>query len=658
MTFNTDKRPFNKLKPISFENVHISDDFWSKRQQINRETSIYHQYEKLEQDFHIDNFKVASGIKKGVQIGEFYFDSDLYKWLEAASYILHTHNDIDLEKKVNEIVDLIKNSQTQDGYINTFYSTRFLHKRFTNIYSMHELYCAGHLIQAAIAHQTATGSDDLIDVAIKFADLLVKLFLTGKRKDVPGHEEIEMALIELYRKTENTNYLRLAEEFINRRGNISGFKTYVLNQYLDMISTLNLAEKKNQEYQRATKSIKTTSLEESEVAEWVAKLTLRGQLILFKENLNGNYIQSNVPVKEIINPVGHAVRAMYLYCGMADLFSETGDKDLIHALRRVWLKMVKARMYITGGIGSERGTEGFRKDFALKNEDSYSETCAAIGNIMWNFRMLQITGNCKYADLIELLMYNAMLVGQSFDGLKYTYDNPLVSHGKDKRFEWFRCACCPPNVARTISSIGKYIYSISEKGVWFHQYIGNSANIELGSNTIKVSQKTGIPWEGHVNIKLNLVKSQKFSIFLRIPRWSIETKLTINSEQYFDGLSSGKYLEIIRNWLNKDNLDIKFKMNAKFVESDQRIKSNRGRVAISNGPLIYCLEQKDNKDLDIFTAIIKKDQDLNVKYRPEMLGGINTIDGKTSNGKTFTAIPYYSWNNRGADKMQIWHLAD
>jgi len=658
MTFNAIKRPFNKLQPISFENVNIRDNFWSKRQQVNREISIHHQYEKLEHDFHIDNFRIASGIKKGVQIGEFYFDSDLYKWLEAASYILHTHKDTDLEKKVNEIVDLIKNSQTQDGYINTFYSTRFLHKRFTNIYLMHELYCAGHLIQAAIAHQNATGSKNLIKVVIKFADLLVKLFLGGKIKGVPGHEEIEMALIELYRITENSKYLKLAKEFINRRGNISNFKTYVINQYLDMISTVNLAEKKNQEYERTIESPFAIPVKESEVAEWVSNLSLKGQIKLFRENLNGNYIQSNVPVREIIKPVGHAVRAMYLFCGMADLFSETGDKKLLHALRRVWLKMVKARMYVTGGIGSERGTEGFQKDFALKNEDSYSETCAAIGNMMWNLRMLQITSNCKYADLIELIMYNAMLVGQSIDGIEYTYDNPLVSHGKDKRFEWFRCACCPPNVARTISSLGKYIYSTSENGIWIHQYIGNDANIDIGSNSIKISQKTGFPWRGDVNIKLNLSKSQEFSLFLRIPKWSIETELKINGIQHYDSLSSGKYVEIIRNWLDNDSLDITFKMKAKFVESDQKIKNNRGRVAISNGPLIYCLEQKDNKDLDIFTAIIKKDQDLNVKYQPDMLGGVNIIVGKDLIGKEFTAIPYYAWNNRGTDKMQIWHLAD
>ncbi len=656
MIFNSSKRPFNKLKPVSFINVNINDKFWSRRQQINREISIHHQHQMLEGDFHIDNFRVASGLKKGVQIGEFYFDSDLYKWLEAACYILNNYSDPGLEAKVNEVVDLIKKSQTKDGYINTFYSTRFIGKRFTNIYLMHELYCAGHLIQAAIAHNHATKSQIMIRVAIKFANLLVSLYLGGKRKGVPGHEEIEMALIALYRITENSNYLKLAEEFINRRGKISNFKTYVANQYLNLLSTLRIAKKKNQEFQLSIERENTIKEEENEVAEWISNLTLKSQLTLFKENLNGAYIQSNVPVREIFEPVGHAVRAMYLFCGMADLYSEIGDKTLLRALLRVWLKMVKTRMYITGGIGSEKGTEGFKKDFVLKNEDSYSETCAAIGNMMWSIRMLQITGNCKYSDLIEKLLYNAMLVGQSIDGKKYTYDNPLISYGKDKRREWFRCACCPPNVARIIASLGDYIYSTSERGIWIHQYIGNDAKIDLDSNLIRISQTSRFPWRGEVKIKLILSKSQKFSLFLRIPDWSIDTELKINGLKYSEGLSHGKYVEILRNWLDNDILYLTFKLKPKFVESDQRIKDNRGRVAITNGPLIYCLEQKDNENIDIFNIVISKNQGLTVKFEKDLLGGVNIITGTTIDQSKITAIPYFMWNNRGANNMQVWQL--
>jgi hypothetical protein len=396
--------------------------------------------------------------------------------------------------------------------------------------------------------------------------------------------------------------------------------------------------------------------DKSEVAEWASNLTLKSQLILFKENLNGDYIQSNVPVREIFEPVGHAVRGMYLFCGMADLYSEIGDKALLQALRRVWLKMVKARMYITGGTGSEKGTEGFKKDFALKNEDSYSETCAAIGNMMWNLRMLQITGNCKYADLIEKLLYNAMLVGQSINGKEYTYDNPLISYGKDKRREWFRCACCPPNIARTIASLGDYIYSTSERGIWIHQYIGNDAKIDLDSNLINISQTSGFPWRGDVKIKLILSKSQKFSLFLRIPDWSIDTELKINGIKFNEGLSRGKYVEILRTWLDNDILDLTFNLKSKFVESDQRIKDNRGRVAITNGPLIYCLEQKDNENIDIFNVVISKNQGLTVKFETDLLGGVNIITGTTIDQSKITAIPYFIWNNRGVNNMQVWQL--
>ncbi len=649
------KRPYNILSYVPFYKVQINDDFWSKRQKINRDVSIHLQYEKLEQDHHIDNFRVAGGVKKGVQIGEFYYDSDLYKWLEATSYILHTHSDPDLELKANEIVDLINKSQSEDGYINTFYSTRFLQERFTNLYIMHELYCAGHLIQAAVAHKISTGKETLLNVAIKFADLLVKNFLGGKRKWVPGHEEIELALIELYRFTNKSSYLELAEEFINRRGEISNFKTYVLNQYLNMGYITKLAKKKNLEYEKEVRGKDISSIKKSEVAEFVSGFTIKHFIRIIRENFNGNFIQSNKPVRDIFEPVGHAVRAMYLYCGMADLYSETGDVALLKSLRRIWLKMYKARMYITGGIGSERSIEGFGKDFALGNRESYSETCAAIGNMMWNWRMLQITGNCKYADLIEKILYNAMLVGQSIDGKKYTYDNPLISHGKDERREWFLCACCPPNIARTIASLGQYFYSTSKNGIWIHQYIGNTTNINFQLNLIKIIQKSSFPWKGKVEIHLNLSKNQKFSIFLRIPNWSINAELTVNGIKHSDGLSKGKYVEILRNWLDNDIIQLTFKMKPNLIESDPRIKDNRSRTAISYGPLIYCLEQKDNKKFDIFKTIIPRNQEFIVKYKPELLGGINIITGKNSNNEIFTAIPYFAWSNRGPDKMQIWH---
>ncbi|MFW9897887.1 MAG: glycoside hydrolase family 127 protein [Candidatus Thorarchaeota archaeon] len=647
------KRPYNKLTPISFHQVEIIDNFWSKRQKINRDISIHLQHQKLEAAHHIDNFRVAAGVKEGTHKGEFYYDADLYKWFEAACYISYLNKSLELDNKINEIKDLIIKSQIRDGYLNTYYSTKFIHRRFTNLQMLHELFCAGHLIQAAIAYYDLTESEALINVVIKYADFLVDTFLKRERNQVPGHEEIEMALIELYRFTDNENYLKLAKKFINGRGKIRKYKTYALNQFLDMLSTSKMSEKIEREYEMKTYG---SYEEKSEVVEFLSDISIFGWIKLILKYFKGEFNQLNVPVREAYEPVGHAVRAMYLYCGMADLYSETGDKSLLTALELIWLKMIKARMYITGGTGSVRSLEGFDKDFALKNEKSYSETCAAIGNMMWNWRMLQITGKCKFADLIEKLLYNAMLVGQSIDGKSYTYTNPLVSEGNDKRHEWFMCACCPPNVARTISSLGKYIYSVSEKGIWIHQYIGSKMKTVLDENKkINLNLSSDFPWDGKVKITLELKGNQNFSIFLRIPNWCNDAALFINNTKYQGRLPSGKYIEIIRNWNNNDVIKLNLKMEPKLELGNRRIKENRGRVAISFGPLIYCMEQIDNTKFNIFRAEISRNSNLRVSYKSDLLGGINVIEGNLLDNKKFVAIPYYSWCNRGPNKMQIWH---
>ena len=646
---NSDRRPYNKLMPVPFYQVKISDNFWLKKQEINRKIAIYHQYEQLEKDHHIDNFRVAAGLKEGTQIGEFYFDSDVYKWLEAASYILYIYDDLDLEKKVNEIIDLIIKSQTDDGYVNTFYSTKFIEKRFTNLFFMHELYCAGHLIQAAIAHYQTTNSRKLLDVAENFANLILDIFLKKNTEEAPGHQEIELALIELYRVTNNQNYLNLAKSFLDRRGKSANSKRYILNKNSNLNSTIKLAKKINQEV-----SIKHPRGEEDEVKSFYSDLTFLENLKFTLGVLSGTNYQVNVPIREIVDPLGHAVRATYMYSAMADLYSETGEEPLLQVLDKIWQRIVRAKMYITGGIGSIKGIEGFEKDFKLKKEKSYSETCAAIGNLMWNWRMLQITANCKYADLIEKLLYNAMLVGQAIDGKSFTYSNPLISDGDEERKEWFLCACCPPNFARTIASIGKIIFSLGNNNLWLHQYIGCTTDLKLNNNPIKIKQESGFPWNGKVKIALQLEKNQKFSFFLRIPNWSITPKLSINGLEYKNTLTPGTYVEILRNWADEDVIEIEFGMIPKFVENDPKRKDTRDFISIQNGPLIYCLEQKDNNSFDIFGANFPKDQELKVIFDSSLLDGINVIHGKTINGLDFKAIPYYSWNNRGADKMLVW----
>ncbi|MFX1359373.1 MAG: glycoside hydrolase family 127 protein [Promethearchaeota archaeon] len=650
------KRPYNKLTYIPFFKINITDDFWATRQKINSEVSIPLQLEKLEEDHHIDNFRVAARVKKGIHQGEFYFDSDLYKWLEAAFYVLHMHENTNLENKVNEIVDLIVKTQLKDGYVNTFYSTRFIERKFTNFPFMHELYCAGHLIQAAIAQYRANGSQALLKVAEKFASFIVKVFQNKKDKEVPGHEEIEMALIELFRITKNRKYLFLSRDLINNRGHISGLKAYIIRKYFNFNQILRAAKSFNEIFKKQNPNLDYNKRgEEDEVADFYSDLTLNEKIKFIFSVLKGKCFQLNIPVKEIIDPEGHAVRAMYLFCGMADLYSETGDHLLLNVLKRIWLKIVKGKMYISGGIGSIKGIEGFEKDFKLRNEKSYSETCAAIGFLMWSWRLLQVTGHCKYADLIERILYNAMLVGYSIDGRKYFYSNPLISNGQEERKEWFLCACCPPNVARTIASLGNYIYSISEKGIWIHQYIGNETQVALHNNKIKMELKSNFPWNGVVKIKLRLDKSLNFSIFLRIPRWCINTTLTVNGEKYYGSLTPGKYVEIIRNWIDKDLIELNFEIVPRLLESDPRIKSNRGKGVLSYGPLIYCLEQKDNKNFDILNMKIPKNQDFEIIHEPNLLDGITIIRGNISEGEKFIAIPYYAWNNRGPTKMQVWN---
>lgn len=647
-------RPYNALIYVSFFNVRIIDNFWARIQKVNKEISIPLQFEKLKEYNQINNFLIAAGIEKGIHQGEFYYDSDLYKWLEAACNVLQANENNNLKTKVNELVELISKSQLEDGYLNTFFSTKLVNERFTNLLHMHELYCAGHLIQAAIAHQEATGSNYLLNIAQKYADLIFKIFYKNRRIEVPGHEEIELALIELYRITKNKDYLLISEEFINRRGNLSNLMPYTLNEYIRFMKIMKKARKYNRIYKKEYSDLNHVIDNEKSPTGFYSDLSIRELVRFITANFNGKLMQLNTPVRNIVEPVGHAVRAMYLYCGMADLYSEIGDKQLLKALKRIWLRMTKARMYVTGGIGSIKGIEGFDKDFRLPNEKSYSETCAIIGNMMWNWRMLQITGQCKYSDLIENLLYNAFLEAYSIDGKKYFYRNPLVSSGEEERKEWYHVACCPPNIARTIASLGKYIYSLSKKGIWIHQYIGNQSEISFNNQIVTLTLNSNLPWKGHIKINVKLEKSQNFSIFLRIPKWSKSATLLINGKKSQGNITTGRYLEIIRNWIENDTIELFLKITPEFIESDPRIKSNKGKGVISFGPLIYCLEQIDNK-FDIFNAKLVRDQELSSEFQRNLLNGITVIYGMTSTGEKFKAIPYFAWNNRGKTKMLVWN---
>ena len=647
-------RPHDILCPVPFERVELTQGFWLERQKVNFEKALFLQHQKLEEYHHIDNLRVAAGQKKGIFRGAFFFDSDLYKWLEAACYSLQLKKNPELKVQIEEIVDLIVKAQDEEGYLDTYYQILFPEKRFSNLLVFHELYCMGHFFQAAIAHYSATRDDRLISVSSKCVDLLIQKFFQEHLKGAPGHQEIELALLDLYHLTEEEKYLKLARELVERRGKIPKYKRWALKSFTNMIKTLKKEKKLTKQYEKETKESYDV---EHAAPKMPFKHKLKGALRFIREFLNGKYAQYHVPATKMEKPVGHAVRAMYFYIAMAKLYAETGNQQLLDTLQKIWQNMVEKRMYITGGTGSIGVLEGFGKDFELDPESSYSETCAAIGNMLWNWEMTQITADPKYADLVERLMFNAMLVGQSIEGTTYMYNNPLKSNGKNERHEWYYVACCPSNIARTIASLGKYIYSTSKEGIYIHQYISNKSQIPLSegqSSEIEITMTSNLPWQGLTIIHLDSKEKKEFSLYLRIPKWAKSPNITINTSSPIQDLPEEGYLELKREWSPGDRVSMDFNLTPQRIKADPRNKYIQSKVAIQYGPLIYCLEQIDNPEMDIFKAKIAKDSHLKAYKGKDILKKVNIIEGTLASGHQFKAIPYFAWNNRGPNKMQVW----
>ncbi|MBS7618163.1 glycoside hydrolase family 127 protein, partial [Candidatus Bathyarchaeota archaeon] len=414
---DSSQSPYSLLKPVSVDSVKLKDGFWAPRIKTLIEVTLPTQYELLEETGRIDNFRRTAGKMETEFKGLFFNDSDVYKWVEAASYALAYDGDSRIERIVNSVITDIVDAQDPDGYLNTYFTFERRAQRWTNLRDMHELYCAGHLIQAAVAHYRATGRRTLLDAGVKLADHILSIFAPGKRQGTPGHPEIEMALVELYRTTRRSAFLDLAKSFIDNRG----------------------------------------------------KGLIGGSL----------YHIDHKPFRELDEIVGHAVRSVYLNCGAADVYMETGDGSLLRALERLWQNMVNCKMYVTGGLGSRYEGEAFGENYELPNRRAYAETCAAVANVMWNWRMLLVTGKAEYADIMELALYNGALAGIGLDGETYFYVNPLVDRGLHRRSRWFDCACCPPNIARLIASISGYFYSTSRDGIWIHIYATSEASIEF-----------------------------------------------------------------------------------------------------------------------------------------------------------------------------------
>ena len=637
------QKSIKRLEPFEMPKVKIDDKFWTPRLQVNRAATLRHIYEQLEETGRINSFRKAAGKKEGEFQGLWFNDTDIYKWVEAASYVLGTHDDPKLEDQVNEIISIIADAQEEDGYLNTYFTLREPDKKWTNLSMMHELYCAGHLIQAATAHYRATGKESLLKVARKLADHIDNVFGPDKKVGYPGHPEIELALVNLYRVTKEERYLKLAQFFVDRRGQEdSPFK-----EELENLESISGEETIKQIFQRH---------------------------YIKSGEYTGHYAQDHRPVREQSEAVGHAVRAMYLYCGMADIALETGEQELIQALERIWQNMTRKRMYITGGIGSSSKGESFTSDYDLPNRDAYAETCAAIGSVMWNHRMLQLTGEARFADVMERALYNGLLSGVSIDGAKFFYVNPLASDGDHHRQGWFECACCPPNIARLLASLENYIYLKNDNSIFVNLYISSTGETTLNGNTITVKQETEYPWDGTVKIDISVETPSKFTMNLRIPDWCRNATLEVNGSvmDVEKNIQNG-YVKIDRTWNDGDNVEIVLAMPVEQMKAHPAVRSDVGQIALQRGPVIYCLEEVDNPHPP-HQISLPPDFSVDTAFEPELLGGVVTIkgEGRAPNfedwdGKLyqranetstkpieFKAIPYYAWDNREPGEMRVW----
>lgn len=618
-----------RLKPMPFIDVVIDDIFWAPRIRMNREYTIPHIYKKLKETGRIEIFKLEW--KLGKEQAPFW-ESDVAKWIEAGSYAFATKPDTELGALLDKVVNLIISAQQPDGYLNIYFTIVAPEKRLTHLRDYHELYQAGHLIESAVAHYQATGKRNFLDSMCRLADFIDRLFGTeeGKRRGYCGHPEIELALVRLYRVTGEKRYLNLSRFFIDERGRQP--------HYFDIEARARGEDPRNLPPERTYE-----------------------------------YNQSHKPVREQREVVGHTVRAMYLYSAMTDLADEFGDGTLLSACRKLWEHLCLKRMYITGGIGVTYKNEGSTFDYDLPSETAYCETCAGIGLVFWNHRLLHIDLNSRYADIIERALYNGVLSGISMDGKKFFYENPLASLGKHHRQEWFWCACCPPNIARLLASLGQYIYSQNKTDAIVHLYIQGSGRFNFDGKPVILRQETKYPWDGRVTIHVEIERPVAFCLKLRLPGWCRKARFWVNEKpvSISDKLTKG-YVSVYRNWNDGDKVVFDMSMPIERVHAHPNVRQNVGCVALQRGPLIYCLEEVDNK-IPLHRICLAKDSKISYTFKKDLLGGIGVI---TDNAKVvddtnwkkilyqpqkerlkpfkFTAIPYYAWDNRNPGQMLVW----
>jgi len=613
------------ISPINIRNVVITDNFWLPKIKIIQDTTIKYAFEKCDEEGRMENFLIAGGKLSGKTRGKMPFDdTDLYKIIEGASYSLISEPNPLLDAYIDSIIAIIKIGQEPDGYLTTWFTIDRLNppawwahpspNRWEFEESNHELYNSGHLFEAAAAHYLATGKKNLLEIALKNADLLVENFGSDKLKIPPGHQIVETGLIRLYQITNNKKYLELAKFYLDLRGNSNSRKSY------------------------------------------------------------GEYSQDHLPVVDQAEAVGHAVRAVYMYSAMTDVAAIYKDQSYLNAVNKIWDNVVNKKMYITGGLGSRHEGEAFGDNYELPNLTAYSETCAAIGSVYWNHRLFLLTGNSKYYDIIERTLYNGLIAGISLDGKNFFYPNALESDGEYKfnqgactRQPWFDCSCCPTNMIRFLPSTPGLIYATQNNNLYINLYVSNNSEIILDKNKINISQQTNYPWSGDINISINPEKQTDFTLKLRIPGWtqnnpvpgdlysylnqsSKKIILLINGTEENVIIKNG-FAEITRTWNKGDKIDLVLPMSVRKVVTNKNVKENLNKVAFEFGPIVYCAEEIDNANISDIS--IADDIEFKTEEKSILSEDVIVLTGNVDNNKV-TLIPYYLWSNRGVGKMKVW----
>lgn len=615
------------IQSVAVKDVKITDDFWLPVIKRIQEKTIPYAIKKCSDEGRLDNFLIAGGKMKGSVKGAMPFDdTDVYKIIEGASLSLISHPNKKLEKQLDSIIAIIKIGQEKDGYLTTWRTINpakppapwvkvIKGERWEYMNMSHEDYNAGHLYEAATMHFYATGKRNFLDIALKNADLFVKTFGPGKRMNVPGHQIIETGLIKLYDITKKKEYLELSKFFLDQRGHHEHRESF------------------------------------------------------------GDYAQDSLPVVNQKEAVGHAVRATYMYAGMTDIAAIYKDKSYKNAVHTLWDNMTTKKTYLTGGIGAIHWGERFSTDYHLPNLTAYNETCAAIGSIYWNERMFNLTGDVKYNDVIERTLYNAVISGISLKGTEFFYPNPLESDGSYQfnrgactRSGWFDCSCCPTNLIRFLPTLPGMIYATKADELYVNQYLSNEASISLNGKKIKVSQKAEFPWNGKVSVMIDPSAEAKFTVKMRVPGWArnevlpgdlyqftnkpTPTPTILVNGQKTDATITDGYFTLKRNWKKGDVVTLDFPMEVRTVKANPKVEENLEHFAIECGPIVYAVEEADNKN-GVGNLGISKNTAFSRRQMPGLLGGVYTIEGSYRDQK-FTAIPYYAWSNRGVNQMRVW----